>query len=410
MVVALIVVALRNWRWKTLLVMREPGEVILAIPAVPKVRIVVRKESPVARLRAREAEAPVSDDLRRGRLTEAIVLLGLAAITTIVFGKTSLDLAAARVFYHPVEENPWASVHRFPWSALYHAAPWITASLILAGLGTLAVGLAGRRADLRWIGVFLLLSVVIGPGLVVNFLFKDHWGRPRPRDIVEFSGTSRYVPPLVPSSEGCTSFPCGHCSVGFLYGTGWWIWRRRHRGWAWASLMVGVIAGFAQGLGRMAAGGHFLSDVVWSGLLALGIAHLLYDDVLRIPARVADAVAIPAARTGKRSGVLWSTLSIAGGVAVLIALFGTPHGASLTKRIPLAPQRPAARWAFEFSARRAQVDLVLEDSEPGVAIDGELHGFGLPMSRLTTKTELLDLAVPTVRYSVIQQGWFTDLD
>jgi len=174
--------------------------------------------------------------------------------------------------------------------------------------------------------------------------------------------------------------------------------------------MVGVIAGFAQGLGRMAAGGHFLSDVVWSGLLALGIAHLLYDDVLRIPARVADAVAIPAARTGKRSGVLWSTLSIAGGVAVLIALFGTPHGASLTKRIPLAPQRPAARWAFEFSARRAQVDLVLEDSEPGVAIDGELHGFGLPMSRLTTKTELLDLAVPTVRYSVIQQGWFTDLD
>jgi hypothetical protein len=160
----------------------------------------------------------------------------------------------------------------------------------------------------------------------------------------------------------------------------------------------------------MAAGGHFLSDVVWSGLLALGIAHLLYYDVLRIPTRVADGVTILAARTGKRSGVLWSTLSIAGGVAVLVALFGTPHGASLTKRIPLASPRVAARWAFEFRARQAQVDLVLEDSEPDIVIDGELHGFGLPMSRLATKTELLDFAVPTVRYSVIQQGWFTDLD
>jgi membrane-associated PAP2 superfamily phosphatase len=370
----------------------------------------VRKDSPVARLRTQEAEAPTRDDLRRGRLTEAILLLGLAAITTVVFGKTSLDLAAARVFYHPAEENPWASVHRFPWSALYHAAPWITASLILAGLGTLAVGLASRQADLRWIGIFLLLGVVIGPGLVVNFLFKDHWGRPRPRDIVEFSGTSRYVPPLVPSSEGCTSFPCGHCSVGFLYGTGWWIWRRRRR-WARSALVVGLIAGFGQGLGRMAAGAHFLSDVAWSGLFALGIAHLLYYYVLRIPERNLDDVPIaPADPRRRASGVVWSALSIAGGFAVLIALFATPHGTSLTTRIPLVRSPPAARWAFEFSARRAQVDLMLLDAEPGVAIDGELHGFGLPMSRLTTKTELLDLALPTVRYSVIQQGWFTDLD
>ena len=364
----------------------------------------------MAMSRAQRAEASTHTD-SRGRLTEGILLLGLAAITTVVFGKTALDLAAARVFYHRGEANPWASVHRFPWSALYHAAPWITASLILIGLGTLVFGLAGRRTDLKWAGIFLLLSVVIGPGLIVNFLFKDHWGRPRPRDIVEFSGTSHYVAPLVPSSEGCTSFPCGHCSVGFLYGAGWWIWRRRRPHWARSALVVGLIAGFGQGLGRMAAGAHFLSDVVWSGLLALGIAHLLYYDVLRIPQRNLDEVQIaPANARRRRSDMVWSTLSIAGGFAVLVALFATPHGTSLTKQIPLASPRPAAGWAFEFSARRAQVDLVLEDSGPSVAIDGELHGFGFPTSTLTTKTERLDLAVPIVRYSVIQRGWFTDLD
>ena len=25
----------------------------------------------------------------------------------------------------------------------------------------------------------------LGPGLVVNVLFKDHWGRPRPREVVD---------------------------------------------------------------------------------------------------------------------------------------------------------------------------------------------------------------------------------
>jgi lipid A 4'-phosphatase len=378
---------------------------------IDRLRIVGREISPLAGLRAQKAEASTRTDSRGGRLTEGILLLSLATVTFILFGATSLDLAAARVFYHPIGENPWVSVHRFPWSALYHAAPWITASLILTGLGTLAVGLAGGRTELKWIGNFLLLSVVIGPGLVVNFLFKDHWGRPRPRDIVQFSGALHYVPPLAPSPEGGHSFPCGHCSVGFLYGTGWWVWRRRHPKWAWASLTAGLIAGLAEGLGRMAAGGHFLSDVVWSGLLALSIAHLLYNHVLRIPTRNLDYVRDPAAHTGAPvSGMPWSILSIAGGVAVLIALFATPHGTSLTKLIPLDSLRMGSRWAFEFSARRAQVDLVLLDSEPRIAIDGELHGFGLPMSRLGTQIQLLHLAVPTVRYSVIQQGWFTDLD
>lgn len=62
---------------------------------------------------------------------------------------------------------------------VYGAAPWI----VVIDLGMLAADLTSNRTALRRRGVFLLLSVLVGPELVVNVLLKDHWGRPRPREI-----------------------------------------------------------------------------------------------------------------------------------------------------------------------------------------------------------------------------------
>jgi hypothetical protein len=45
-----------------------------------------------------------------------------------------------------------------------------------------------------------------------------------------------------------------------------------------------------------------------------------------------------------------------------------------------------------------------------ISIAGELHGFGLPGSRLDTHVELGLEPVPTLRYTIEQHGWFTDLD
>jgi hypothetical protein len=42
---------------------------------------------------------------------------------------------------------------------------------------------------MRMYGLFILLSVILGPGLLVNLVFKDHWGRPRPRQVVALGGT-----------------------------------------------------------------------------------------------------------------------------------------------------------------------------------------------------------------------------
>jgi hypothetical protein len=82
------------------------------------------------------------------------------------------------------------------------------------------------------------------------------------------------------------------------------------------------------------AGGHFLSDVIWSALLALGVAHAVYHYVLRVPvhdlrdeARESGALAArgPVSR-GQRAVAVLAAL---GGAAVLLALFAAPHGTQL---------------------------------------------------------------------------------
>src|SRR5215469_16102618 len=211
---------------------------------------------------------------------EAVCLAVVALVTTVLFANGALDIVAARWFYHPESADPWPLARELPWRLLYRAATWITASLVIGALAVLAASLAPAARTWRRPAVLVLLSVAIGPGLLGNALFKDHWQHPRPRDLVELGGALHYVPSPLIGTQGGASFPCGHCTVGFMYASGWWIWKRRRPAWARASLVVGLTIGVLLGVGRMAAGAHFLSDIVWSAVLALGVVHFLHSRVL----------------------------------------------------------------------------------------------------------------------------------
>lgn len=342
------------------------------------------------------AAQPAALIVRRWRVDLA-VFAAIGVAITLLFADGTLDFATARLFYRADPRQHWPLGNQPPWSFLYGMAPWITASLVLGGLGVLAGGYLRQRAEWRRHAIFVLLTVVLGPGLLVNFVLKDHWERPRPRDVVELGGQLPYVPaPL--RGEGGKSFPCGHCSVGFLYGMGWWIWRHSRPSWALASLAVGLLTGTALGLGRLAAGGHFASDTVWSAFLAFGVAHFLYHYGLSIPLRF-----------GRLTPFILPAGAALGGIGVLLALFVAPHGAHFGRDTALAslPQPPQV---FAVVARRANVEIVLVDAAPAVTAHGELHGFGLPGSRLETRSEFSAQPVPTLRYVIEQHGWFTDLD
>ncbi len=337
---------------------------------------------------------------------DALIALLLCVLATALFAGGGLDLAAARIFYRADGSNPWPLGGQMPWSLLYRMAPWITASLVLGGLAALAAGYWRRHGALRRQATFVLLALVIGPGLLINGVFKDHWDRPRPRDVVQFGGAAHYAPAPLPG-EGGKSFPCGHCSVGFLYGLGWWIWSGARPLLAAASLGVGLAMGIALGIGRMAAGGHFLSDIVWSALVPFFVAHLLYHYVLRIP-----QAGVQITRLTPRSP-LWQVAplgAVLGAAGVLAALFVTAHGMPIAADISLARFAEPPR-VFELSAPTANVNIVvISEPEPNVSIAGELHGFGLPTSRLSAAASFEPAPTPKLRYAIEQTGWFTDLD
>ena len=121
---------------------------------------------------------------------------------------------------------------------------------------------------------FLLAVLLVGPGIIVNAVFKDHWGRARPAQTREFGGERTFSPPLVISdqcSRNC-SFVSGDASVGFSLAALGLVFARRRRSW----ILVGLAAGVAIGILRVALGRHYPSDVIFSGVFVLLTAALLH--------------------------------------------------------------------------------------------------------------------------------------
>ena len=204
-----------------------------------------------------------------------VAALVLAAALFLLF--PGIDLWAARLFWRP--EGGFFLSHWAPMRAVYRGVPILT-DIIVAGVPAIYLVslLRGRplwRIDGR-AAIFLLLSLALGPGLVVNTVFKDHWGRARPSQVEEFGGTAQFTPAPLPSDQcarNC-SFPAGHPAMGFyLISVALLVPERRRR----RAAIAGAIAlGAAIGVVRMAEGGHFLSDVVFSGFTVGGVSWLLH--------------------------------------------------------------------------------------------------------------------------------------
>jgi lipid A 4'-phosphatase len=189
-----------------------------------------------------------------------------------------IDLATSRLFYDPGQGFPlgdWAPIR-----IVTAAIPWLTRLIILLCVAS-AVWLAIKRRSLwRLDGkalVFIVAATALGPGLIANTVLKDNWGRARPHQTIEFGGTKQFTPaPLLAAQcERNCSFVSGHAALGFslvgfalLLPLGW----RRRTGIA-AAVGFGALVGF----GRIAAGNHFLSDVVYAGLIVCATTWLLHQ-------------------------------------------------------------------------------------------------------------------------------------
>lgn len=213
-------------------------------------------------------------------------LLGL-----VVFGLfPQLDLAFTALFYEPgagfvYKDLPWVQV-------LY----WAFARLQWPILAILALGLLGGVVISAWAAQrralwFLLLALLLGPGLIVNEVLKNHWGRARPAQVTEFGGAARYTPPLqrADQCEKNCSMSSGHAALGFYPLALAWVMRRQRRLW----VAVGLVSGGMVGLGRILQGGHFLSDVLVSAAVVWLVCAVLARWLLP-PAQTATELTSPA--------------------------------------------------------------------------------------------------------------------
>lgn len=190
----------------------------------------------------------------------ALVLLLLA---TGLIAAADADLAVSSRFYL---EGGWPVGERFPWKLLYRIDRTPAIFLALCGLGAAVWGLRSLKMR-HWVrpGFFLVIVLALGPGLLVNSVFKEHWGRPRPREIVQFGGTKVFHQPWQPGISGKgRSFPSGHSSAAFYLIVPFFVYRNSRPVMAHGWLAGGVIFGILMSYARIAQGGHFLSDCLWS--------------------------------------------------------------------------------------------------------------------------------------------------
>ena len=204
----------------------------------------------------------------------ALIALG----STTLIALTNADIELEKLFHSP--SQGWFMGKEILWNFLYHYGNLPAILLAGAGFITLVLGFFQKKLrGYRKIGLFLLLFVVMGPGILVNTILKDNWGRPRPADIVTFGGqeTFHQIWEKGSPSQG-KSFPSGHAAIGFALFAPFFFLRHSSPKGARFFLCLGIAYGSLMGAGRMIQGGHYLSDILWSGvctyLTGLTLAYL----------------------------------------------------------------------------------------------------------------------------------------
>jgi len=196
----------------------------------------------------------------------------LASLIFILFPQ--IDIFISTLFYSPSEGFFWANN---VFILFLYAIPKPIVILSVLALIILIIDLSFRKQllNIRPLLLLYFISVmVVGPGLIVNTLFKDNWGRARPVNVMEFHGPMMFTPAWTITNQCNTncSFVCGHAGGTYsLIALALLVKRRRKMAIA---LAIGI--GSLVGLGRIIQGGHFFSDVVLSFIFVYLTAKIIY--------------------------------------------------------------------------------------------------------------------------------------
>lgn len=176
-----------------------------------------------------------------------------------------IDLVVSSQFYDtglrnwPLSDNPIAiSIY-----GLFRYLPFLLVPVLLIAVVASVFRFGPKGQDKRVL-IFLLVTLLAGPGILVHSVFKEGFDRARPKNIEQFDGRKAFTPAFVISdtcSKGCNSFVSGHAAMGFWFMALGWVFHSR--AWFWTGVLTGVVLGAT----RIVQGGHFLSDTLFAGYI-----------------------------------------------------------------------------------------------------------------------------------------------
>lgn len=175
-----------------------------------------------------------------------------------------IDLGLANHFY--LKEN--FSSHPY-FTFFYHYG--VYPAFLLGFLGAVAFVASFFSFSFkpyRLPALFLAFTLLCGPGILINLLFKGFICRPRPVQTLNFGGSELFKPFYHLSfayPNAFKSFPSGHATMGFYFFNLIFLGQRLNN-----LLLINfgalcsIFFGLSLSIARIAQGGHFFSDTLIS--------------------------------------------------------------------------------------------------------------------------------------------------
>lgn len=215
--------------------------------------------------------------------TVGLVLVGLAVLTGLVFAiAPGIDLAVARFFHRLAVYDTMPRLFQAI-RVLRTLEPAVTTLAVAPAAAVILVKLFWPKRTTIMparAALFLIVSLVLGPGLLVNTVLKDHWARPRPGMVANLGGDMTFKPwwdPRGACTENC-SFVSGETSSAV-----WLVAPALLVPPPWRSAALVGVAVYATAIGfmRLLMGGHFLSDVLFAAIFTGLVIWIVHGRLLR---------------------------------------------------------------------------------------------------------------------------------
>jgi lipid A 4'-phosphatase len=192
-----------------------------------------------------------------------------------------LDIAFTNIFYH----NGEFFMSRYSWIKFFYDTAQIISGVVG---GVLIVTYAvlkiycpkpetnSSAKKAKKLTLFLLIALISGPVLSVNFVLKEHMGRARPSEIREFGGEKKFFGAWKVSDQTMSngSFVSGHAAAAFYF-TAFSLCfaagRKRDIAF-WSAVCYGGLVG----MGRVAQGRHFLSDILFAFIVVYVVNKIVH--------------------------------------------------------------------------------------------------------------------------------------